>query len=327
MNILVTGGAGYIGSVVVELLLRKKHNVIIIDNLSTGSIDAIPDKMSFFKGDFGDKDNLDDIFSNTKIDLVMHFAALAIVEDSVNQKRKYYENNVIQTRNLLSKMVEYKVDKIIFSSTCAIFKNKIGEKIDEKCMKKPLNYYGKTKLDVEKLLVKYNKKYGIKFCSLRYFNVAGATKKNGERRTRETHLIPNALGVVLGERDRLQIYGNDYNTIDGTCIRDYIHVSDIAEAHILAIKYLKNNDIGFFNLGNEKGYSVLDIVNMVEKVTKISICKEINRRRKGDPDFLVGNSSLVKQKIGWFPRKSKLKNIVHSAFLFKKYYNNKEKRQ
>ncbi|MBU0579657.1 MAG: UDP-glucose 4-epimerase GalE [Candidatus Margulisbacteria bacterium] len=313
-NILVTGGAGYIGSIAVEELLKVGYQVVVLDNLSEGHRQAIPENVPFYHGNVGDKILLQKIFSEQKIDCVMHFAALALVGESVKYPEKYRENNVLQTLILLDTMVENKILNFIFSSSCAIFGEPSQIPMKEDDPKNPINPYGTNKLEVEKNLKELNKKHGLKACALRYFNAAGATEKCGEDRKVETHLIPLVLDTALDKRKSIHIFGTDYPTPDGTCIRDYIHVLDLIQAHILAIDYLKNNELGFFNLGNGQGYSVKEVIETSREITGHAIPAEEKPRRPGDPARLVGSAELAKKKLGWEPKYPQLDKIIESAW-------------
>jgi len=318
MLILVTGGAGYIGSIVVDELVNSGYQVIVIDNLQEGHKEAVSSKAHFYLCDVGDKDCLDKIFRNNPIDVVMHFAAETTVKFSMTDPSKYFVNNVVNGINLLEVMKKHNCRKIIFSSTAAIFGEPEYAPIDENHPKNPVNAYGESKLIFEKILDWYNKAYGFMFNSFRYFNAAGATKKLGESHKHETHLIPLVLLTALKKRKIVQIFGTDYPTKDGTCIRDYIHVVDLAKAHILGIKNLEKHVTGKYNLGNGKGFSVLEVIEAAKQVTGINIPVEVSSRRRGDPAILVALSELIKNELGWIPEFKSLEEIIESAWSWHK---------
>jgi len=314
MSILVTGGAGYIGSIVVEQLLEQDYEVVVIDNLQEGNREAVLPKAKFYEGDFGDKDILDGVFRKSSIDAVLHFAAETTVEFSMTDPGKYFANNVAKGINLLDVMRYHNCDRFIFSSTAATFGEPEYTPIDEKHPQKPINAYGESKLMFEKILDWYHRAYGLKFNAFRYFNAAGASRKLGEEHRPETRIIPLVIQVALGKRERISIFGTDYPTKDGTCIRDYVHVIDLAEAHILALKNLERHPNGKYNLGNGAGFSVLEVIEMVSKVSGREIPKVEAPRRKGDPAVIIASSELAKQELGWKPRYSSLEEIVKSAW-------------
>lgn len=318
MNILVVGGAGYIGSHMVQVLLDQGYAVTTFDNLSTGFRDTVIGG-TFIEGDLTNKDQLDTLFSSHPFDCVMHFAALSQVGESVTSPDLYYQNNISGTLNLLDAMVKHNVKNIIFSSTAALFGNPQYSPIDEKHPTLPINPYGHSKLMVEQILEDYRKAYGLQYISLRYFNAAGASPDGslGERHNPETHLIPIILQVAMGQRDHIKIYGTDYKTPDGTCIRDYVHVIDLCQAHLLSMKYLMDgNPSDVFNLGNHQGYSVLEIIKMVEQVTKHNIHALPSTRRRGDPDMLVSDSAKINQTLDWKPDYPDIKTIIEHAWLW-----------
>lgn len=319
MNVLVTGGAGYIGSVCVEQLIDCGHRVVVFDNLSEGHRKAVDERADFFKGDIQDAAAVREVLHAHKIDAVMHFAALALVGESMEQPGKYFKNNVCGALNLLESAREAGVKKFIFSSTCATYGMPDKVPIDESQPQNPLNPYGESKLMFEKILLWYNRIHGLEFVSFRYFNAAGATDKFGEDHDPETHLIPNVLKVVLGQKKECEIFGTDYPTPDGTCIRDYIHVSDIASSHILA---LKPGITGFFNLGNGDGYSVRQVIKVCEKVTGVKIPVVEKPRRPGDAPKLVATAEKAKKILGWTPKYPSLEQIVESAWKWQKAHPN-----
>lgn len=317
MTILVCGGAGYIGSHTVEELITKGEEVIVVDNLQKGHKKAVNPKAKLYIGDLRDQAFLDKVFSENNIEAVMDFAAESLVGESVENPLKYYENNVYGTVCLLKKMNEYHVKKIVFSSTAATYGEPESIPILEEDKTFPTNPYGETKLTVEKMLKWSEAAYGIKYVVLRYFNAAGAhiDGKIGEDHNPETHLIPIILQVALGKRKEIMIFGEDYNTYDGTCIRDYIHVTDLASAHILALKKLKKDNLSvLYNLGNGKGFSVKEIVEAARKVTNKEIPARIVERRKGDPAILVASSDKIVNDLGWKPQYNTLERIIETAW-------------
>jgi len=311
MKIFVTGGAGYIGSVCAELLLDEGHTVAIFDNLTEGHRRAIDSRAEFVEGDLQDRQSIESALKKQRPDAVMHFAANALVGESMQNPSKYFRNNVANGLNLLDAMVSVGVGKIIFSSTCAIFGPPERVPIDETTPMRPINPYGESKLAFEKVLRWYGEIHGLRFVSLRYFNAAGASAKFGEDHRVETHLIPNVLKVALGEKPRVEIFGTDYETPDGTCIRDYIHILDLARAHILALNSSEN---GFYNLGTGGGSSVREVINACLKITgrKINIVEK--PRRLGDPPRLIASSEKIKRELGWKPQFQSLDAIIASAW-------------
>jgi UDP-glucose 4-epimerase len=317
-QILVVGGAGYIGAHMVNALLRANYEVVTLDNLSTGHRDLVPGG-AFIVGNLGDTGLLDHIFSNHRIDAVMHFAAYSLVGESVANPLKYYRNNVAQTVELLDAMVRHSVDYFIFSSTAAVYgePRKTPIKEDHPC--NPTNPYGATKIAVENMLKDCDAAYGIKFVALRYFNAAGAdpSGKLGERHDPETHLIPSILKVAAGERQHVKIFGDNYPTPDGTCLRDYIHVNDLTQAHMLALEALfEGKESAVYNLGNSKGYSVLEVINAARKVTGHSITAVSAEPRPGDPAMLVASSEKIRSELGWQPSLEDLETIIKTAWLW-----------
>jgi len=320
MKILVTGGAGYIGSHMVSLLEKSGHEVTVMDNLSNGHRDSIGET-PFILGDIGDRSLLDQVMAGNSFDAVMHFASYIQVGESVTSPSKYYNNNVSKTLVLLDAMVNAGIKKFIFSSTAAIFGEPIYSPIDESHPKSPVNPYGRTKLFVEQVLADYRQAYGLKSVSLRYFNAAGADPdgKNGERHHPETHLIPLVLKAASGERDSITVYGKDYETPDGTCIRDYIHVVDLCQAHLLSLIHLSSGgDSAAYNLGNGQGFSVLEVIAAAEKVTQKEIRVKNGTRREGDPPRLVADSRMIKQELGWTPHYPEIETIIKHAWNFEK---------
>lgn len=317
MAILVCGGAGYIGSHAVVELIERGEEVIVVDNLQKGHMDAIWEGAKICLGDLRDKEFLNRVFSENKIDGVIHFAADSLVGESMEEPLKYYENNVYGTMCLLEVMKENNVDKIVFSSTAATYGEPETVPIKETDSTNPTSAYGETKLAVEKMLKWADKAYGIKHVVLRYFNVAGAHKSGmiGEAHDPETHLIPIILQVALNKREKIFVYGDDYDTPDGTCIRDYIHVMDLVEAHILALKKLDMDMISsIYNLGNGEGFSVKEVIEATRKVTNHHIEAELAPRRAGDPARLIASSEKAMKELGWEPKYDGLEKIIESAW-------------
>ena len=311
MKILVVGGAGYIGSVCAELLLDEDHEVAVFDNLTEGHRRAVDPRAKFTQGDLADRNQIETALSSIRPDAVMHFAGSALVAESMCDPSKYFRNNISNGLNLLDAMVATRVNRIVFSSTCAIFGPPDRLPIDEAAPARPINPYGESKLAFEKILRWYGQIYGLSFVSLRYFNAAGASEKFGEDHRLETHLIPNVLKVALGQKPHVEIYGADYETSDGTCIRDYIHIVDLARAHILALGTAKSE---FYNLGTGGGASVREVIDACRKVTgrKIEIAEK--PRRPGDPPRLIASSKKIKDDLGWRPQFQSLDTIIESAW-------------
>jgi len=311
MKILVVGGAGYIGSVCAELLLDQGHGVTIFDNLSEGHRRALDPRAAFAEGDLVDRQLIEKTLSKQQPDAVMHFAANALVGESMQNPSKYFRNNIANGLNLLDAMISAGVEKIIFSSTCAIFGPPKRVPIDETMTPRPINPYGESKLAFEKILRWYGEIHGLKFVSLRYFNAAGASAKFGEDHRVETHLIPNVLKVALGQKPNVEIFGTDYETPDGTCIRDYIHIVDLSRAHILALNATKGD---FYNLGTGGGASVRDVIDSCRKITGRNIDIVEKPRRPGDPPRLIASSEKIKRELGWQPQFQSLDAIIESAW-------------
>jgi UDP-glucose 4-epimerase len=315
-TVLVVGGAGYIGSHMVWLLGQKGVDVVTLDNLSSGHRDAVLHGQ-FVHGDIADRLILDQVFSEHKFDAVMHFASFIQVGESVQDPAKYYQNNVVNTLNLLNAMRAHNVGRFIFSSTAAIFGEPEYSSIDEAHPKHPINPYGWSKLMVEQALADYDRAYGLKSVCLRYFNAAGAHPDSllGERHDPETHLIPLILQAASGHRQNITVFGRDYKTPDGTCIRDFIHILDLAEAHWLALQYLQaDGATTAFNLGNGNGYSVESVIQAARRVTGKTIPVQEGQRREGDPARLVANADKIKLKLGWQPVYEDLDTIVAHAW-------------
>jgi UDP-glucose 4-epimerase len=312
MKVLVVGGAGYIGSHMVKLLLEQGHEPLTLDSLVTGHRDAVPGG-EFFKVDLADREALSRIIDLRAFDAVMHFASFIQVGESVKKPGLYYRNNFINTLNLLDAMVQAGVSRFIFSSTAAIFGDPEYAPLDEQHPQRPINPYGASKQMVEHALRDYDRAHGLKSICLRYFNAAGAHPDGsiGERHNPETHLIPLLLQVASGRRESVSLFGRDYDTPDGTCIRDYIHVVDLCQAHLLALQWLMDGGrSGAFNLGNGNGFSVLEVVRVVELATQRKINVVDAPRREGDPARLVADSRLIRQALGWAPAYAELETIV-----------------
>ncbi len=317
MTVLVLGGAGYIGSHTVYALGEKGEDVVIIDNLETGHIEAVHPKARFYQGDIRDRAFVDSVLDKEKIDAVIHFAANSLVGESMTNPLKYYDNNVNGTKVLLQSMVAHGLDKIVFSSTAATYGEPERVPIMETDKTEPTNAYGETKLSMEKMFKWTDRAHGLKYVSLRYFNACGAhvSGEIGEAHSPETHLIPLILQVPLGKRKAISVYGDDYPTKDGTCIRDYIHVTDLAQAHILAVDYLmKGNESNIFNLGNGVGFTVNEVIETARRVTGHPIPAEITPRRAGDPAQLIASSEKAKTVLGWKPEHADLEEIIATAW-------------
>lgn len=325
MTILVLGGAGYIGSHTVYALIEKGVDVVVIDNLETGHIEAVHEKARFYKGDIRDRAFVDSVLDKEKIDAVIHFAANSLVGESMVNPLKYYDNNVNGTKVLLQSMVAHGLDKIVFSSTAATYGEPEKVPILETDRTEPTNTYGETKLAMEKMFKWTDRAHGLKYVSLRYFNACGAhvSGKIGEAHSPETHLIPLILQVPLGQREYISIFGDDYDTSDGTCIRDYIHVTDLAQAHILAVDYLmKGNESNIFNLGNGVGFTVKEVIDTARKVTGHEIPAKIAERRAGDPARLIASSDKARQVLLWKPEHADLEEIISTAWNWHKNHPN-----
>ncbi len=325
MTILVLGGAGYIGSHTVYELIENGEDVAIIDNLQTGHIKAVHPKARFYKGDIRNREFLDSVFAKEKIDAVIHFAAYSLVGESMEKPLKYYENNLCGTKILLDSMVANGINKIVFSSTAATYGEPESLPILETDKTEPTNPYGETKLAMEKMFKWVGRAHNINFVSLRYFNACGAhvSGEIGEDHAVETHLIPLILQVPNNKREHIYIFGDDYNTKDGTCIRDYIHVTDLAQAHILAVKYLRNGgNSDIFNLGNGIGFSVKEVIETARKVTGHPIPAQISPRRAGDPAKLIASSNKARKILGWKPEHAELEEIIATAWNWHKKHPN-----
>lgn len=319
-NILVAGGAGYIGSHTVKELVKREYNVIVLDNLSNGSFTSL-EGVKYVEGDIGDADRLTELLKSEDVDAVINFAALAYVGESVSDPRKYYDNNVVKGKALLDAIVDSGIKKIVFSSSCATYGIPENVPIREDEKQQPVNPYGWTKLMFEQIMKDYDKAYGLKFISLRYFNAAGADADGsiGEMHDPETHVIPILLQNASGVRKRFSVFGTDYDTHDGSCIRDYIHVSDLADAHIRAIEYLfEKEESDFFNLGTGEGITVLELIDAVKRITGREFNVFLEGRRPGDPDALVADNSKAKAVLGWDPVHSSIDNIIRTAWIWHK---------
>lgn len=311
MNVFVTGGAGYIGSICVEELLNAGHQVTVFDNLTEGHRSAVDPRARFIQGDLSDQELVTRSLRDSGAESVMHFAAFALVGESMTNPGKYFTNNVGNGVKLLEACTAAGIRKFVFSSTCATYGPPDRVPMTEDLPQRPINPYGESKLMFEKVLQWYQQLHGLEFVALRYFNAAGATEKFGEHHRIETHLIPNVLKVALGQAPQCEIYGTDYPTPDGTCIRDYIHIVDLAQAHILALAPGRQ---GFYNLGNGDGYSVRQVIEMCERVSGRRIPAVEKPRRPGDPPRLVASADLAKGELGWKPRLPKLEDIITSAW-------------
>ena len=323
MAILVCGGAGYIGSHAVHALIEKGEQVVIVDNLQTGHRGALNPKAKFYEGDIRDASVLDKIFTENKVEAVIHFAANSLVGESMEKPLLYFNNNVYGMQVLLEAMVRHGVDKIVFSSTAAVYgepKRVPIHEDDETC---PTNTYGETKLTMEKMMKWVSRANGVRYVSLRYFNAAGALPDGsiGEDHAAETHLIPLILQVPTGRRDHITVFGDDYPTPDGTCLRDYIHVVDLADAHVLALEYLRKGGASdIFNLGNGQGFSVKEMIAAAEKATGRSIKVEIGARRAGDPAQLIASSEKARSVLGWKPQFTDVEQVIGTAWRWHEHH-------
>jgi len=315
MAILVTGGAGYIGSVVVEDLIGKGEEVVVLDNLSYGHTQALNASVPFYEGNIGDSELVEHILKSHEIEACMHFSAFAFVGESVEKPQIYYQNNFVETILLLDVLLENDIKKFIFSSTCATYGEPQYVPIDEAHPQFPTSPYGWSKFMVERALIDYDAAYNLKYVAPRYFNACGATEKCGEHHDPETHLIPLILQAAQSKREFISIFGDDYPTPDGTAIRDYIHVSDLSQAHILALEYLRGGgDSQFVNLGNGGGYSVTEVIEAARKVTGKNIESKIAPRRAGDPSRLVADAKKAREVLGWNPQFPEIESIIKSAW-------------
>jgi UDP-glucose 4-epimerase len=313
-RVLVTGGAGYIGSVVTAQLLEQGYQVIVYDNLSRGNRAAVPAGAELVIEDVGDRKALDRVLRAHAVDAVMHFAAFIEAGESMREPVKYFSNNTVNTLTLLEAVLAHGVPRLVFSSTAAVYGTPERTPIAETDTLQPTNVYGESKLCVERMLDWFHRIHGLHYASLRYFNAAGASGSRGEDHRPESHLIPLALEVALGKRDQIAIYGTDYPTTDGTCIRDYIHVDDLARAHLRVLEALKDRDKLIYNLGNGQGFSVLDVIDVVRRVTNHPVPAREAQRRTGDPAILVASSDKIQRELDWSARFSDLEAIVRSAW-------------
>jgi len=324
MNILVTGGAGYIGSVVVEELLKNDHSVVVLDNLSKGHRSSVDPKARFVKGDLHERSLLDETFKENGIEAVIHMAASSLVGESVRYPEKYHENNVVAGRVLLEAMSQAGVRRLVFSSTAAVYGEPERQPIVETDTLQPTNPYGETKLEFEGDLERYRSGHGINFASLRYFNAAGASKNCGEMHDPETHLVPIVLNAALGKIPNVEIFGDDYPTRDGTCVRDYIHVLDLARAHVLALDILDSRS-EIYNLGcGGSGYTVREVIDAASEVTGLTIPEKLGARRPGDPAVLIASSAKIKSELGWEPEYQDLHVIIESAWVWLRQHLQKQ---
>jgi len=326
MKILVLGGAGYIGSHTVYELIDSGEDVVIIDNLETGHIEAVHPKATFYQGDIRDRAFLDSVFDKeTDIDAVIHFAANSLVGESMTNPLKYYDNNLCGTKVLLDSLIAHGIDKVVFSSTAATYGEPERTPILETDRTEPTNPYGETKLAMEKMFKWAGVAHNLRFVSLRYFNACGAHPSGeiGEAHNPESHLIPLILQVPNGQREAISVYGDDYPTKDGTCVRDYIHVLDLAQAHILAVKYLmEGNESNIFNLGNGVGHTVNEVIETAKKATGLPINVQVTPRRAGDPAVLIASSEKARTVLGWNPQHAELEEIISSAWNWHKTHPN-----
>lgn len=321
MSILVCGGAGYIGSHTVHELIKQNKDVIIVDNLQSGHMKAVNPKAKFYKGDIRDSEFLDKVFSENKIDAIIHFAANSLVGESMVKPLLYFNNNVYGMQILLESMVKHDIKNIVFSSTAAVYGEPKKIPISEDDETNPTNTYGETKLTMEKMMKWVSKANGINYVSLRYFNAAGALEDGsiGEDHSPESHLIPLILQVPLGKREAITVFGEDYDTPDGTCIRDYIHVLDLADAHIKAVEYLQNgNESNIFNLGNGIGFSVKEMIDSAKEATSEEIKVVVGERRAGDPARLIASNEKAQKILGWTPKYADVKAIIKTAWTWHK---------
>jgi UDP-glucose 4-epimerase len=314
VKILVTGGAGYIGGTVTRLLLERGHSVVVYDNLCHAQRSMVPAGATFVEGDVADSKRLDELFADASFDGVMHFAALIEAGESMRQPEVYFRNNTVATLSLLESMVRNNLHKLVFSSTAAVYGEPVRTPIAEDAALLPTNAYGESKLLVEQMLSWIHRVHGLRYASLRYFNVAGAIPGRGEAHEPESHLIPLILDVAIGRRDSIKIFGQDYPTPDGTAVRDYIHVQDLAEAHLLAFQALDQRDRMIYNLGNGQGFTVRQVVESARRVTGHPIPVEQLPRRAGDPAVLIATSAKIETELGWKPKYTQLDDIVRTAW-------------
>ena len=317
-RVIVTGGAGYIGSVVSTQLLERGYDVIVYDNLSHGRRAAVPPAARLVVDDISNREGLDRVLRSQTVDAVMHFAAFIEAGDSMREPVRYFRNNAANTLTLLEAVLAHKVERFVFSSTAAVYGTPEQTPIEESAPLHPTNVYGESKLLVERMLNWLHRTRGLRYASLRYFNASGATLDQGEDHRPESHLIPLALQVALGQRERIAIYGTDYATGDGTCVRDYIHVADLARAHLLVLERLKSTDRLIYNLGNGRGFSVREVIEAVRRVTGHPIPVLEAERRPGDPPLLVASSAKIRRELDWTAQMPDLEAIVQSAWVWRR---------
>lgn len=323
MAILVTGGAGYIGSVTTEALRARGEKCVVLDNLFRGHRAAVASEVPFYQGDVGDRELVARICREHNIESCIHFAAFAYVGESVNDPSRYYENNVEQGNRLLGALIAHGVLRFVFSSTCATYGEPIRIPIDEDHPQNPTNPYGWSKLFIERIMASYDQAYNLKFVALRYFNASGAIPDRGEHHEPETHLIPLVLKAAMGVIPHVTVFGNDYNTPDGTCVRDYIHVADLAEAHVLALQHLRaGNPSEAINLGTGQGYSVLEVIESARSVTGKPIAVKVEGRRAGDPSHLIADARRANEVLNWQPKLPDLARIIGSAWQWHQQHPN-----
>jgi UDP-glucose 4-epimerase len=322
LKVLVTGGAGYIGSVLTSELVRAGNDVVVYDNLGHGHREAVVEEATLVQGDLSDGKHLHSVLKDHEVEAVMHFAASIEAGESMKVPEKFFRNNTASTLNLLEAMLELKINRLVFSSTAALYGNPETTPIVETSVLKPTNAYGESKLLVERMLEWFHRIHGFRYASLRYFNAAGATEKLGEAHQPETHLIPLILQVARGQRESISIFGTDYPTKDGTCVRDYVHVLDLAAAHILALGALEKHSQLVYNLGNGVGFTVREVIEVSRKVTGHAIPAVESPRRAGDPAVLIASSEKAKQELGWKPKYFALEDIVTSAWQWQQRFPN-----
>jgi UDP-glucose 4-epimerase len=313
-RVLVTGGAGYIGGVVASQLIQRGYEVVVLDNLSHGHRAAVPNGARFISADVADRPALDALLTKSSFDAVLHFAAFIEAGESMQVPAKYFRNNSFNSLALLEAVIAHKIPRFVFSSTAALYGTPDRTPIEETAALRPTNAYGESKLLVERMLEWMNRIHGLRYASLRYFNAAGASGAQGEDHRPESHLIPLALQVALGHRDHLSIFGTDYPTPDGTCIRDYIHVADLASAHLLALDDLEKNEKLIYNLGSGRGFSVREVIDTARKVTGHAIPAKEVARRPGDPPVLVASSDKIRRELNWQPVHPELESMIGSAW-------------
>ena len=314
MTLLVTGGAGYIGSVVVERALARGHRIVVLDNLQEGHAAAVPPECRLVEADYGDRAALARVFGEEPIDAVVHLAAETTVATSVSDPAIYFQNNTVNGLALLEAMRQFHVTRLVFSSTAATYGEPVTTPMTEEHPQEPINAYGESKLMFERCIRWYHRAYGLKSASFRYFNAAGATEHRGEAHRHESHLIPLVLDVAAGDRASVDIYGSDYPTRDGTCVRDYVHVADIADAHLLALDAVDRLGLDWFNIGTGTGHTVAEVISSVERVTGQPVQALRRERRPGDPATLVASSDRIRRVLGWVPGCPQLDDIIATAW-------------